>query len=249
MTATRENHEIIGMQLTYDVGEWANRCLERFVSHRMSDLTLNDAKEDACMVHLGFVAPDKLPDIVRQAADCAVEYFEKGDTREINSGWYHPLFYGLLLCLLIGDERKIVSLCSWATPTKRLEYEGAVEDEIQWLYLVLASFFQEKPDKRFEKLRAKIAACRTKNVRVLSHALDAVAERDQADFAKAIEACVRHHMTKPKPKPDGHFMEYWLPLHANVIYLAGLHLGLDKPAYPPEIAAYLMTPASVGFGV
>ena len=54
-------------------------------------------------------------------------------------------------------------------------------------------------------------------------------------------------MSKPKPDPDAYFMEDWLPLHANTIYLAGLTRGLNRPNYPPEIAAYLMTPESVGF--
>jgi hypothetical protein len=43
-------------------------------------------------------------------------------------------------------------------------------------------------------------------------------------------------------------MEDWLPLHANTVFLAGLQLGLKRPKYPDNIAAYLMTPESVGFG-
>ena len=138
-------------------------------------------------------------------------------------------------------------ICSWATPKKRTEYKGPLEDEMQLLYLVLASLFQDKPDKGFEKLRAKIAASRNKNVHVLSKALNAVIERDQDAFAAAIESAVRHQMTKPKPACDATYMEDWLPLHANAVYLVGLALGLKKPTFSSPIDAYLMTPETVGF--
>lgn len=245
---TKKAYELVGMQLTYDMGENIKAVIEGFVPEILADTTVNDAKELACRIHLGYASPDDVVrSIIQRGADWAVEYFRKGDVREIRGGWYHPLSYGLLLCLLIQDNRKVASLCSWPKPTKRPEYKGPLEDEIQLMYLVLGSLFQQSPDKRFENLRTKIAASRLKNVRVLSRALDAVVARDQNAFANAIEECVKHHMTKPKPEPDAYFMEDWLPLHANTIYLAGLQLGLDRPDYPPEVAAYLMTPESVGF--
>jgi hypothetical protein len=76
--------------------------------------------------------------------------------------------------------------------------------------------------------------------------VDAVVARDQSAFAAAVEGCVRHHMTKPRPSPAATFLEDWLPLHANTIYLAGLALGLERPAFPRPVGAYLMTPESVG---
>jgi hypothetical protein len=204
------------------------------------------------LVHLGYAAPDDVRDEVYRAANWVVEYFEKGcrwlcgsgtDVEEIKGSWRRPFSCGLMLCLLLADSVRLRRLCAWAKPTKRLEDAyPAEEDEIQLLYLVLASFFQEKPDKRFEKLRAKIAACRTRTVRLLSRALEAVVKRDQDVFAAAIEACVQHHKTKPHVSS----LSEWHPRPANAIFLAGLQVGLERPQYPPEIAAYLMTPDSVG---
>lgn len=243
-----KNWELIGVQLDFDVVEASRRALARFDPELLQNLIANDGKEVACYLHLGFVPPtDELRDIIRQGAEWAVEYFRKGDVREIKGGWFHPLWYGMLLCLVIDDEEKLRSLCSWATPRKRPEYKGPLPDEIQLMYLVLASFFQERPVKGFDRLRAKIAACRTREVRLLSNALSAVAERDAGEFAVAIRKCVERHKRKPKPDPDVFFMEDWLPLHANVVYLVGLKLGLERPSYPDNIGAYLMTPESVGF--
>lgn len=242
------NSEIIGIKLSYDMNENLKAIVEHFDPEFWQDAAPNEAKELACRVHLGFGAPDaRIRRIVQQGAEWVHSYLAKGDTHEIKGGWYHPLSRGMLLCLLTNDEAKLRSICSWAKPTKRPEYKGPLEDEIQLLYLVLASLFQDKPDKRFEKLWEKIGANRSKSVRVLSKALDAVISRDQEAFNTAIEACVRHHMTKPKPDPGAYFMEDWLPLHTNTICLVGLALGLNRPNYPPEIAAYLMTPESVGF--
>ena len=244
-----KNYEIIGMRLDYDVVEQIRIASSQFDLQLLQDLAPNDAKETACYIHLGFVpATDELRSIIKQGADWVVEYFKKGDVREVKGGWYHPLFHGMLLCLLIDDDSKLRSICSWATPRKRPEYKGPLPDEIQLMYLVLASFFQENPSKGFERLRTKIAACRTREVRLLSKALTAMAERDEGEFARAIQKCVEHHKRKPKPDPDAFFMEDWLPLHANVVYLVGLKLGLERPEYPDQIQAYLMTPESVGFG-
>lgn len=244
---TVPNYQLIGIQLTYDMAEEVKAILATFDPTNFSDMTLNLVKELVCRVHLGYASPGCVPDLVRQSVDWAVNYFEAGDTHWTKGGWFGPLSLGLLLGLLLGEDKKIFSLCSWAKPNRRLHYQGPLEDEIQRLYLVLASLFQEHSDSRFEKVRKKIAACRTRNVRVLSRALEAVANRDDEGFAPAIEACVKHHLTKPKPRPDAHYMEDWLPLHANTIYLAGIRLGLPRPQYAPAIAAYLMTPESVGF--
>lgn len=245
---SQPNYEILGMRLSYDMRENIEAIVNQFDPALLQNIAPNDSKEVACRIHLGYSPPSpKTRKILEEGAGWCVEHFQRGDTRDVVGGWFDPLFYGMVLCLLTKDTAKLRSICSWAKPTKRPEYKGPLEDEVQLLYLVLASLFQDKPDKRFEKVRDKIAANRSKNVRVLSKALDAVISRDQEAFAAAIEACVKHHMTKPKPDPAAYFMEDWLPLHANTIYLAGLALGLHRPNYPPEVAAYLMTPESVGF--
>lgn len=246
----RSNHKIIGIQLAYDMKKSVRELVNSFHPDLLDEVTPLDGKEIAYSVHLGYVTPDDvLRDIMRRGADCAIAHFEeKGDTRKDHGSY---LYQGLMLCLLMGDRTRLVRLCACITPRKRPIQFGwpfEEEDEIYWIYLVLAGFFQEKPDKRFDKLRAAIAACRTRNVRVLSRALEAVAQRDEEAFAPAIQACVEHHRTKPKPRPDWRLLGDWMPRHANAIYLAGLCLGLKQPTYPPEIAAYLMTPESVGFG-
>lgn len=236
------------MQLSYNVDECIERCIAEFDPVLSGSSTPNDAKELACRAHMGYCDSGRLRNIILQGADWAVKHLEKGDTREMVGGWYHPLSRGMLLCLLTNDTLRLKRLCAWAKPTKKPEYKGPLEDEIQLLYLVLSSLFQTAPDKKFEMLRQKIAACRVRNVKLLSNALDAVINGDQQSFGKAIEEYIKYHKSKPKPAQDAYFMEDWLPLHANVIYLIGLQRGLKPPDYPPEIAAYLMTPETVGFG-
>lgn len=250
------NHKIIGIRLPPDFSDAGEDWVKKYLASRsfpvLSDSTPTDGMYLAELVHLGYATSDDVREEVYRAAQWAVEYFERGcrwlcgsgaDVEEIKGTWYRPFSSGLLLCLLLGDSVRLGRLCAWAKPTRRLEDAyPPEEDEIQLLYLVLAGFFQEQPDKRFQKLRAKIAACRTRTVRLLNRALDAVVLRNQEAFATAIESCVKHHKTRP----DATSLADWRPRHANAIFLAGLHLGLGRPEYPPEIAAYLMTPESVG---
>lgn len=152
------------------------------------------------------------------------------------------------MCFLTNDVDGLHVITGWAKPTRKPDYNPVLPDEFQYLYLILGSLFQDKASPGFKKLLERITSKRHKELRLLAQALVAIEERDQEQFEKSIDACVRHHMTKPKPGPSASFMEDWLPLHANTIYLAGLELGLGRPDYPAEIAAYLMTPESVGFG-
>jgi hypothetical protein len=246
---TVKNYEVIAVRLDYDMAGNVAALIEQFDPQLLQNQTPNDAKELAARVHLGFAsATDRTRAILTEGACWTVEYFSRGDVRESKGGWFRPFSRGMLLCLLIQSYEKLKSLCSWVKPTRKPEYQGPLADENQLMYLILGSLFREDPAKGFDRLGAKIDACRIKEVRLLKKALDAVANRDEGAYPTAIEACVRHHMTKPKPAPDGYFMEDWLPLHANTIYLAGLQLGLQRPDYPTEIAAYLMRPETVGFG-
>ncbi len=114
------------------------------------------------------------------------------------------------------------------------------------MYLLIASQFQSDPPPGFDELMNKISACRVRQVRLLCKALTAVIDRDSPGFSVAIQKCVEYQKSRPKPEPKDFSAEDWLPLHANVIYLTGLKLGLDNLNSSDDIAAHLMTPESVG---
>jgi hypothetical protein len=241
----KTNSEIIGVRIDYDMQENVANIIRDWNPEFWREHSVNNAKELACRAHLGYAKGEDICRIVREGANWAVAYFEEGDTKKY--GWYNLLSHGLLLCLLINNEILRNTLCNWAKPGKKPDYNPVLPNEIQLLYLCIASLFQEKPARQFEMLAAKVAANRNKEIRLVSRAFDAVKKPDQAEFENAILECVEYHKTKPKPDPDAYFLEDWLPLHGNTIYLAGLQLGLKAPKYPANIAAYLMTPESVGF--
>lgn len=125
-------YKIIGMQLSYDMTENVRVIVEEFDPEFWQETTPNNAKELACRIHLGYAPPNaRTREILREGAEWVCRYLAKGDTRDIKGGWYHPLSRGMLLSLLIKDTEKLRSICSWAKPTKRPEYKGPLEDEIQ----------------------------------------------------------------------------------------------------------------------
>jgi hypothetical protein len=241
-----KNHELLGMRLTYDMRENVSAIISQWNPAFWQDISVNNAKELACRAHLGYAKGKQVGRIVEEGADWAVEYFRKGETRKF--GWYKLFFHGLLLCLILNDRARIERLCQWARPTRKPDYNPILPDEMQLFCLCVASLFQKNPAPGFESLAAKVAATRNKEIRLLSRAFDAVRKSDPIAFEKAILECIKFQQTKPRPEPDAYFMEDWLPLHANLVYLAGLQSGLKAPKYPAKVSAYLMTPESVGIG-
>jgi hypothetical protein len=235
------------MHIHEDMSE-TPESMRRRIESAMPDTALNDVKEFLFQKHAGYEVPlEKIHDQIHKCTSWVVEHFASGNVTEMNGGWFHPLSYGMLITLAVGDNGKFKEICQWAKPSTKPEYKGPVPDEIQKLYLVLASQFQESPSLEFHRLVDEISASKKRDVKLLAATLRSLVEKNEKGFAISIVRCVEAHAKKRKPSPDAYFMEDWFPIHANTVYLVGLALGMQRPNLPPEIAAYLMTPESIGF--
>jgi hypothetical protein len=107
------NHEVIGMHLSYDAADLVRRIIADWNPASYRGLMLSDAKELAGYTHLGYVRPGPVVcGLIREATAWAASYFERGKTSGADGGWFAPLSYGILLCLLADDRARLAKICA-----------------------------------------------------------------------------------------------------------------------------------------
>lgn len=214
---------------------------------------VNSAKTFAFWVHLGFKYHPAYPAFIKSTPPRIADYFEAGDFSR--DGWYSVFTHGLFVSLLSKDDIAFSRLCEWAKPkVKRDDYCPADEEELI-APLVVAGLFQSKPSVKFRQNADKVVSSRKKEFKLLGKALISLFENDQGLFESSVREHVQIYQTKPLPQVSRAgkleigtttHMERWCSIPMNIIYQAGLKLGMADPKFPPEIMAYLVTPKSAG---
>jgi hypothetical protein len=204
----RKNHEIIGLIPEFDVISWNKRCLKQFDPDHY--LMTNYAKEFAAVIHMGFISPDSVMSEISIGIDWILDYFQTNKISNLTGGWFYHFSYGILLCLLTKRYSDLRSLCGWAKSNRKPDLNRFLINEIQQLYLILASQFHEKAGKGFKMLLTKIQKSKKREVKMHVAALTAVVERDQEAFESSVRKYVEFHSKKVKPSPTAVFMEDWI---------------------------------------
>ena len=151
--------------------------------------------------HLGAQVPtEQLREGVCKAVDTTIDYFSAG--RISVDGWFKQLSGCIFLCSFCGEAERLQQACEWATPRKKPEYQGILDDEIQILHLVLASLFQAKPAAGFRRLLAKCRESSKTRIRLLANMVDAIDRDDQPAFEQAARRAVKNYRKRRLPDPS-----------------------------------------------
>lgn len=249
---SKETYHLLGMKPSKDS---LRRCTEKIDSSELEDETgaglASLAVSYSFCIHLGFKFLPEYISFVKSTPPQVAMYIV-GEDFAID-GWYWAFTRGLLLSLLAGDDDSLQQLCDWSKPkVKRDDYCPADEEELL-APLIVASLFQKKPSTKFRQTAEKFTTSRKREFKLLGNAIIALHERDQESFVKSVQEHVQIYQKKPLPQVKragkievgtSTYVNDWLSLPMNIIYLAGLKLGLADPKFPKDIMAYLITPQS-----
>lgn len=191
--------------------------------------------------HLGGKVPGTtLLQAIHDSVDATIGYFDVGKTTI--DGWYRQLSDGIFLCSFCGLDEKLTRICGWATPRKKPQYEGPLDDEVQKLHLVLASLSQSKPTPGFRRLLTNCLESRKTRIRLLANMIDAIIRNDQDAFEKSTRKAVQNYRKRKAPDSNLALLTEWLPVHINTAYHAGLCRGMVDCGFPDNISSYLCGP-------
>ncbi len=162
--------------------------------------------------------------------------------------WYRAYHKGLILALLSERWDDVARLAEWPWASLMPEYSGMgddLEDEVAQMYIIIAASLRTKKLRGVDKLIEKVRKCRAKRPRLLMKCWNAVLEKDQAEFDKAMAASLKHHATIQFDPRDGRIAER-LALPQTAICLAAMRLGLEFPDLPEELSDWIITRNSIG---
>ncbi len=247
---------------------WALRLREDQLAANANGSFAGECAADAlalvAMAH--FQIPNALPagEWVNLGLDMALHYFwgEWGpadpkdgfdmrsarERRSKNTVWYRPFHCALIHGLLSERWDDVARLAEWPWASLMPEYSGMggdLEDEVAQMYIIIAASLRTKKLRGVDKLIEKVRKCRAKRPRLLMKCWNAVLEKDQAEFDKAMAASLKHHATIQFDPRDGRIAER-LALPQTAICLAAMRLGLEFPDLPEELSDWIITRNSIG---
>jgi hypothetical protein len=225
-------------------------------------LQVEDAVLHGVLEHLGFGPIEELGPRLHRGADCAVEYFlgdwwqgDEADSKALDKSrpdrelaWFGALPNGLLLCGLTGRWDDAARICAWFDTSIQMEYRFELNDyEYQWIYLCIVSHLRSEPLEGLdvEGTLQALRECRPKRPRLLGTLWEAVLQRDQAAFNRALRESLRHFLKTPETAPNPNF---WVARDESLMWLIAEKEGLGFPDLEEKMEAVVVRRETVGTG-
>lgn len=149
------------------------------------------------------------------------------------------------LALMTDDEECLRMLADWVESWFKVGVTVNEPDEtlVGQILISVAAAFRTSPLEGKEEMESQILKSRKRSHKTVFQAWDAARKKDQKGFESALLKSVEDFR---KRQDEEVILLEILPVPQAIVLAAARKLGMQLPDYPPEIAAYLPTPESVG---
>lgn len=173
------------------------------------------------------------------------QLYSSEEEKNDDIGWFGTFPWSLLLALLRNRYDEATRLCSWCHVEMEPEYQGTLEPEVGYIYLLIAGLMADSASSASTKLREKITQCRLKRPQLLLLLLDAVTETKQEAFEEAMLKSMKHFSKScPRSEIGGDFVSL-LALPQSILNMVARHRGMVSCELTANLQGHIITPESL----